>query len=65
MTYLAIGQAGIIIIILILSVRQVFKVTNGFQELLSIFIQMDNTDIKQISKFTQQVTNIFGHLGLK
>lgn len=38
------------------------KVTNGFFELMSIFIQMDNNDIKKIARFVTYVIKLFDHL---
>jgi hypothetical protein len=35
------------------------KVTNGFTELVSIFIQMDNIDIKKIGRFVNYVLRLF------
>lgn len=45
---LGICEVVLIILCLLFSLSRLLKVTNGFSELLSIFIQMDNSDIKKI-----------------
>ena len=58
------GLAQVILIIgcFIFILSRLLKVTNGFSELLSIFIQMDNLDIKKILKYMEYVQNLFNHL---
>lgn len=55
----------LIILCFLFSLTRFLKVTNGFSELLSIFIQMDNTDIRKILKFTDYTKNLFIHLRYK
>jgi hypothetical protein len=66
-TVITLGICEIILIVLcfLFSLSRLLKVTNGFSELLSIFIQMDNTDIRKIMKYTDYVHILFNHLRFK
>jgi len=41
------------------------KVTSGFEQLVSIFIQMGNSDIKNISRYMEFTQTVFYHLAEK
>ena len=62
---LGITEVVLIIVCLLFSLSRLLKVTNGFSELLSIFIQMDNGDIKKIEKYMIYVYMLFTHLKSK
>lgn len=66
-TVFIVGILEVVLIILcfLFSFNRLLKVTNGFSELLSIFIQMDNIDIKKILRFVDYSRNLFNHLRYK
>ena len=47
------------------AITRLIKVFMGFSELVSIFIQMDNKDIKNILKFTKYIHTLFEYLNEK
>lgn len=61
----AVTQAILIVACFLFIITRLCKVADGFQELVSIFIQMDNKDIKKILKFTNYVHSLFDHLNDK
>ena len=52
----------LIVFCFLFGLSRLIKVTNGFSELVSIFIQMDSKDIRKISKFVNYIANLFDHL---
>jgi len=65
MTVLAITQSILIIVCFIFIFTRLLNVSRGFTELVGIFVQMDNLDIRKIFRFTQFVIGLFGRLNDK
>ncbi len=47
---------------LIFSVSRLWKVSNGFKELASILIQIDNNDLRDVIKYVDYTKYLFEHL---
>lgn len=56
---------GIIVGCLLFSLSRLWKVTNGFKELVSILIQIDNSDLRDITKYVDYTRYLFDHLNEK
>ncbi len=56
---------GIVVGCLLFSLSRLWKVTNGFKELVSILIQIDNADLKDISRYVDYTRYLFDHLNEK
>ena len=53
---------AIVVGCLIFSVSRLLKVSNGFKELASILIQIDNNDMRDIIKYVDYTKYLFEHL---
>ncbi len=60
-----ITEIVLILLSFLFSFTRLLKVTSGFSELLSIFVQMNDSDVKKIRKFTNYTKNLFTHLKYK
>lgn len=57
---------GVIVVgCLIFSVSRLWKVSNGFKELVSILIQIDSNDMRDIIKYVDYTKYLFDHLNEK
>ena len=61
----AVAKVTLTLACLVFTLTRLCKVTGGFEELVSIFIQMDNTDIKKIVRFIEYSSTLFDHLARK
>lgn len=50
---------------LLFSLSRLWKVANGFKELVSILIQIDNSDLRDITKYVDYTRYLFEHLNEK
>ena len=64
-SWLGVSQILIIVFCFLFSFSRLLKVTKGFFELISVFIQMDNNDIKKIAEFVAHTIRLFNHLAEK
>jgi hypothetical protein len=53
---------GIIVGCLLFSLSRLWKVANGFKEMVSILIQIDNSDLRSITKYVDYTRYLFDHL---
>ena len=56
---------GILVGLLLFSLSRLWKVTNGFKELVSILIQIDSADLRDITKYVDYTRYLFDHLNEK
>lgn len=50
---------------LLFSISRLWKVSNGFKELVSILLQIDSNDIRDIIKYVDYTRYLFNHLNEK
>ena len=50
---------------LIFSISRLWKVSNGFKELVSILLQIDSNDMRDIARYVDYTRYLFGHLNEK
>lgn len=50
---------------LLFSISRLWKVSNGFKELVSILLQIDSNDIRDIVKYVDYTRHLFNHLNEK
>jgi predicted PurR-regulated permease PerM len=65
MVYLGIAQVILLLLCFLFILLRLLNLSRGFTELLSIFVQMDNLDIRKIFRFMQFLIGLFGHLNDK
>jgi len=65
MMYLGIAQSMLLLVCFLFILSRLLNVSRGFTELLSIFVQMDNLDIRKIFRFMQFLISLFSHLDEK